>query len=295
MQLIYPKKEMINKIKIIVCDLDGTLYNNQKKVSKKTIDLLIELQKMGYTLILATGRYYEELQELIKALQLKKYHGYVICTNGVEIYDVYRNKLIHSFDYINYQEAVKIIQKARDHYIITYYNNHNCYHVIASPLFLKFIQFLKVILFPLHLCMHHYLIDGLYRLSFQSELDYVEKFHKLCFISSQKKIQNWVKYVQSWHKPYVFYSVNAKVTELVHESASKYEAVKYIVEKMDMSMSQVMSFGDSGNDLSLLKNSGIGIAMKNAQNDVFKETVYHSDYTNNEDGIYNYLKKVFDI
>lgn len=40
---------------------------------------------------------------------------------------------------------------------------------------------------------------------------------------------------------------------------------------------------------------GIAVAMKNGQKDVFKVTHYHSKYTNNEDGIYHYLKKLFDI
>ena len=60
-------------------------------------------------------------------------------------------------------------------------------------------------------------------------------------------------------------------------------------------MSQVLAFGDSGNDILLLQKSGIGVAMKNGQKDVFKATPYQTQHSNNKDGIYHYLKKIFYI
>ena len=42
--------------KIIVCDLDNTLVDSKKRLSKETIDYMIELQEKGYLVILASGR-----------------------------------------------------------------------------------------------------------------------------------------------------------------------------------------------------------------------------------------------
>ena len=295
MNFIYPEKENIKKIKMIVCDLDGTLYDHQNHISNQTIELLIQLQQSGYTLVLATGRYYAELQNLIQLLKLKDYHGFVVCTNGVELYDVSKNKMIHAFSYVNHQDALKMIQQAKQKHIMSYYYDCHQYHVIADNVNFLLIQLLKIILYPIHILTHHHLIDGLYRLSFQKEVKDVKQFHKLCFFASSKKINKWTKYINLKYPAYVFYSVNPKVTELVHQSVSKYNAVEYIVRYLNMSMSQVLAFGDSGNDIVLLQKSGIGVAMKNAQKDVFKATPYQTQYTNNEDGIYYYLKDLFSI
>ena len=59
-------KKQLNKIKMIVCDLDGTLFNHKKEISSATITYLIKLQENGYTLVLATGRFFYELKPYIE-------------------------------------------------------------------------------------------------------------------------------------------------------------------------------------------------------------------------------------
>ena len=95
-------KKQLNKIKMIVCDLDGTLFNHKKEISSATITYLIKLQENGYTLVLATGRFFYELKPYIEQLQLEKYHGYVICCNGIEIYD-------HTFYFFLFEYLLNVI------------------------------------------------------------------------------------------------------------------------------------------------------------------------------------------
>lgn len=45
-------------IKAIVMDMDGTLLNSKDKISQKTKDALIECQKNGIKIVLASGRNY---------------------------------------------------------------------------------------------------------------------------------------------------------------------------------------------------------------------------------------------
>ena len=96
---------------MIVCDLDGTLFNHKKEISSATITYLIKLQENGYTLVLATGRFFYELKPYIEQLQLEKYHGYVICCNGIEIYDLTHNKC-RSFSFLEQIEINELLQLA---------------------------------------------------------------------------------------------------------------------------------------------------------------------------------------
>ena len=42
--------------KIIFLDLDGTLTNDEKKITPKTKDALMEIQKQGHIVALASGQ-----------------------------------------------------------------------------------------------------------------------------------------------------------------------------------------------------------------------------------------------
>ena len=82
------EKQQISKIKVIVCDLDGTLLNHRKQITEATAQYLIQLQEAGYRLVLASGRFYYELTGYIEQLKMKKFDGYAICANGLEIHRV---------------------------------------------------------------------------------------------------------------------------------------------------------------------------------------------------------------
>ena len=44
------------KYQILVLDLDGTLTNSKKEITKPTLDALIEIQEAGKKVVLASGR-----------------------------------------------------------------------------------------------------------------------------------------------------------------------------------------------------------------------------------------------
>jgi hydroxymethylpyrimidine pyrophosphatase-like HAD family hydrolase len=50
----------------------------------------------------------------------------------------------------------------------------------------------------------------------------------------------------------------------------------------------VIAFGDGPNDLDLIKNAGVGVAMDNAL-PVLKEVSKYSTLSNEENGIYHFL------
>lgn len=75
----------MNKLQLLITDIDGTLLNTQKQISKQTLDYLIHLQQNDVVIALCSGRIPAELQSLVKQLQLDKYGGYIIHTNGAGI------------------------------------------------------------------------------------------------------------------------------------------------------------------------------------------------------------------
>ncbi len=70
-----------------VIDLDGTLLSDSGKLESDVAAKLIQVQKMGSRIIIASGRTYSEEKEIIEALELEKYNGAAILADGQYIYD----------------------------------------------------------------------------------------------------------------------------------------------------------------------------------------------------------------
>lgn len=73
------------KYKLLVLDVDGTLLNSQREVSKRTIATLRKVQSIGIKVALASGRPTYGILALAKALDLSSHDGYIISYNGAQV------------------------------------------------------------------------------------------------------------------------------------------------------------------------------------------------------------------
>ena len=66
------------KYKLLVLDVDGTLLNDAKEISKRTLAALLKVQQMGVRIVLASGRPTYGLMPLAKMLELGNYGGFIL-------------------------------------------------------------------------------------------------------------------------------------------------------------------------------------------------------------------------
>ena len=81
---------------ILALDLDGTLTNSQKEITKPTLDALIEIQKAGKKVVLASGRPTKGVVPLAEQLHLEDYGSYILSFNGGRITDCRTKKAIYN-------------------------------------------------------------------------------------------------------------------------------------------------------------------------------------------------------
>ena len=98
-------------VKIVVFDLDGTLYDSHKHIDKDTVHKIIELEQKGIVVGIVTGRFYEELDEVIEKLKLREYNGFVASSNGLEIHDFLDGE-IKRFTRLSKDEVKELIEEA---------------------------------------------------------------------------------------------------------------------------------------------------------------------------------------
>ena len=72
--------------------------------------------------------------------------------------------------------------------------------------------------------------------------------------------------------------------EIMPKGVSKASALRKICQRGGFTMDEVMAFGDAQNDIDMIKDAGIGVAMANAMDEVKAVSRYITD-SNNDNGI----------
>lgn len=280
-------------IKIIVCDLDGTLLNHNKDISPATVEYLIQLQKAGYLLILASGRFFYELEPYIHQLHMKKYHGFAVCANGLEVHHL-ETDTIDRFDSLTEKEIKEILTVSNQKHINAYANDKRMYQAFCNLWLFYSIQLAQMLLRPFKHIKYDP-IQVLFHTKFlkRSTPYHFQQLDKICFLSSHRKLKSFQREIlNDFPNQYKFYYINRFAMEIVKQNVGKKDALSYICEQQHLTLQNVLAFGDSGNDEELLQSAGIGITMKNGFYQTKRKARILSYKTNEQEGVLDMLKRL---
>lgn len=272
-------------VKIVVFDLDGILYDSHKHIDKDTVYKIIELEQKGIVVGIVTGRFYEELDEVIEKLKLREYNGFVASSNGLEIHDFLDGK-IKCFTRLSKDEVKELVEEAKKHHMISYVWQNGRYSMFD----ISFMNGLKKLASAIPFDEHY--IKALRETEFEKSISLeVPLYDKVCFAGLP--ILKLKKSILKQHPEYRFYDVGRLGTELCKKDVGKLEAIQFICRKKNTSIDCVMAFGDNGNDVNLLASCGYGVSMRNGSAQAKKAAKYISDYTNNEQGVLRFINSFF--
>ena len=85
-----------------------------------------------------------------------------------------------------------------------------------------------------------------------------------------------------------FHYRGEKLYTFYHPTASKLDAISHVAKEMEISLDDILVFGDDVNDMEMIENCGMGVAMGNALAEV-KAVADIVIRTNEEDGLAEYL------
>ena len=80
--------------KLIAIDMDGTLLNSKKEITKRTQDAIREARKQGVYVVLASGRPLEGLLKSLDQLELITENDYALSYNGCLVQNVATKEVI---------------------------------------------------------------------------------------------------------------------------------------------------------------------------------------------------------
>lgn len=261
----------MNMIKLIALDLDGTLLTSDKTISDKTRETLIELQKQGIKLILASGRPTPGLYSEAKKLKMDEYSGYLLSYNGAALHVYDSMEVLHS-QTLTKDQAHRIIDHGRKYPEMTMmtYNaytllceNVTAYRVLPEAKMCR----IGVEQFPnLH-----------YAITFEP--------HKFLFaIEPEKMSQIEAEFKKPFEDELSMVLSTPYYMEVMNKGISKGKTLRRLLDILHLKSEDLMAFGDGQNDLEMLKMAGTSVCMGNGD-PLCKEIADYVTLTNDEDGI----------
>lgn len=258
--------------KIFFFDLDGTLLNDEKKISPKTMEALKIFTSKGNHFAISTGRAIDSAMQVQKELGLDFKGTFLVGYNGGQIYDCDKKELVYRAQ-IPFELVEKCFAIANKHdvHIHTYNDNY-----IITPDDGECIAYYrKVIKTPMLVTN-----DILSKLTYGPSKCIAIELH------DHEKMENFRKEIEkiSQDKLSVMYS-NAFYLEIFPKEAGKGSAVNRLCDYLNIPIENSLAAGDEQNDISMIKAAGKGIAMLNATDIVKNNADFITKADNNNDGL----------
>ena len=259
-------------IKILVFDLDGTLLDDSKQIPQDNIDAIKRAAARGVQIVPATGRIYKGIPDELKSLPFMRWF---ITANGSYIYDAAEDRAAARAE-IPAEQAVAFYEYADTLGVL-----YDCYQdnwgymtasmlavapdTIPDPGVRKLITGLRAPVSELKAYLREkgagvqklqlYFTDMEQRARELEELP--KRFPELAFSTSM---------------PFNI--------EINSRAATKGQALLTLCDLLGIDPADSMALGDGTNDLDMLQNAGIGVAMANGDPTVLAAADYVTGHCN---------------
>ena len=270
----------MNKYKVIVMDVDGTLANSEKKITINTKKALMKLQKQGMILILASGRPTSGLMDLARELEMDKHHGLLVSFNGSKIVDCTTNEVLFN-ETMSIEEGQAVLEHMKKFNVIPMIDKDN--YLYVNDVFNNAIEYngksFNIIEYEAR--------GGKFKLCEKDDLANFANYplNKILTAGEPNYLQETYKEMMEPFKDTLSCMFTAPFYfEFTAKGIDKAKALESILKKLGVNKEEIIAFGDGHNDASMVKYAGLGIAMGNAVQEL-KEIADYVTLSNDEDGI----------
>lgn len=256
-------------IKLIVCDMDGTLLDDRKELNEEFWELEPKIAGKGIKFAIASGRQYYNLLEKFEQI---KDNLIFLADNGS--YVVYRDEQVH-IDSLNKESAIKFIEigrKVEEGYVIV--SAKNSAYVECTD-----VRFLNE--------AGHYFK----RIEIVEDLTKVEDtILKVTICDFKNSETNSYLHFKAFENEYKVAIAGKIWLDISDWGANKGTAIRKIQDKFGIAHEETMVFGDYLNDMEMMSAGKYSYAMKNAHPRILEAAAYVTQYTNNENGVLQTIK-----
>lgn len=256
--------------KLIAIDMDGTLITSDKKITERSRKALLDAEKAGAYVVLATGRMAANVKVLASDLGL---HSPVICGGGSQVVDKDYN-LIHTC-YIEPEITKQVLDYCKE-------NGLYC-QVFDGPnyIFQKYMPQTDI----------YRDISGLNPVE-DPDLYNKEEINtaKVLIIEDAEKL---VKIQAELKEKFPMLNIGRSrptFLELNNPKGNKGVALKVLSEKLGLKPEELIAIGDNQIDAPMIEFAGLGVAVGNALDEI-KEIAQYVSADNDHEGVTEVIEK----
>lgn len=256
-------------IKALVFDLDGTLLNSQKRVSQRNQEMLMRCYQSGFTLFIATARPPRSVSkmvpnELLNCASAVYYNGaYVKDIDGKTVsYAIPSADSSELIDFMcsnNGTDAISIESEDILYALSDKTFTKNAKHMVLPPTIVSQTNFKRL------------------------------PANKILLFHCSSNVKSYV--MRYTNQLSIVETDSKELIQIMAKNVSKSRAVSALCRRMNISMDNVMSFGDDWNDLDLFQSCGYSVAMGNAE-PALKKFATMTTASNDEDGVAQILEQL---
>lgn len=261
---------MSNKRKMLFFDIDGTLITEgMNKIFPESAKKAIAMaREKGHLTFINTGRVMTNIEDFIKDAG---FDGYV-CGCGTNIF-ADGKEVLHNI--LTKEQCVEIAEKCRECHMMSIYEHRdiNGYDKeVTGDLHQNILSYFK--------SMGRKVIDDIY-----SEEFIFDKFASW-YEDGNEKLDEFLAYMS---KDFSCIDRGDNFYELVPKGFSKATGIEFLMKYYDIPLEDIYVFGDSNNDLDMLRFVPNSIAMGVCTKEVLECASYQTTEVL-DDGIYNAMK-----
>lgn len=249
-------------VKMIVTDLDRTLLRTDKTISDYTADILNRCRERGIKVVFATARPKRTVKHFFECIPADA----VILHNGAVIY--VDDSLFHCCGIASDIKNNILLSISKD------YPSTNLSVEIEDMIYANFD------------------ISEVWNNTAVIQTDFTDLPDKsadkiIIRVSAMDDVERFAKYLTDD----LYIEMNdGKLGLIMNRGASKWRAIQALSRHYEVDTSEIVAFGDDYNDIEMLKNCGVGIAMANALDEAKEIADFISD-SNDEDGVARWLEE----
>lgn len=277
-------------IRFIASDVDGTLVNDAKSVDPEVVNAVRAARESGIRVAIASGRAWHEMDDIIEAMPCLRYF---VCTNGAYVMDKEEEKeLLHIT--IDKVRALGLVRKLIDYGVFveayvkaeifgqypTVGNETEQAEHFFRPNIRPFI--LKTRTMVPNLIAH---LESLPEGPEKIQIFYGdEALSERILTDLRDEFQGAAMDGKGRERFYDVLESSEGNLEFVLPHTTKGTAVEALANHWGYTADEVMTIGDSENDLSMIRFAGAGVAMGNARDNV-KAAARYETMDNNHYGV----------
>lgn len=272
-------EEKTLSIKLIAVDLDGTLLSSNNSILPETQKTLKQAIDSGIQVVLATGRPLSGVMQFNHELGLAGDKQYNIVFNGAVIQNLAGKVLMNQE--MNYHDFTNMRRLQRLAHVNLHFETPECFWTCDREL-------------GVNLSVNAAMTKNIIKVRKAEEIPQDFTFNKVGFSETDdvEEVEKLWNNIPEWAfaKYDVVRSFSSNI-EINIKDASKGNALINLADRLKIAPSQVMVFGDQGNDISMFLNPSFKkVAMGNAI-EMIKDNADYITEDNDHDGIAKALKK----